>query len=81
MLCLQRITRLIKRRFRDSPGRVLIESGRFALTDESGQTMRKSVWKILPDSKIEMSVVIPHSGAIGHCPKCTSRISAQSGTW
>src|ERR1700733_11032221 len=85
ILCLQCFINFIKIHFHDSPGRALIEHEKFALTNGSGDIIRKSVWarKIQPGSKINMSVVIRRSdlGAEDRCPKCRSQILPYSNTW
>ena len=83
--CPQRFAAYIKDYFRDSPGRGLIQREKFALTDESGNAIRKSTWaqKIQPGSKVDMSVVIRRSdlGVEDCCPKCRSQILPHSRTW
>jgi len=82
-LCLQRFVGYITSHFRDNPGRALIDNGNYALTDGSGNTIRKSVWTIRPGSKVDMSVVIPRSAlGVGHnCLRCGRRMSPHSLAW
>lgn len=82
-LCLQRAVGYITSHFRDNPGRALIDNGNYALTDGSGNTIRKSVWTIRLGSKVDMSVVIPRSAlGIGHnCLRCGRQMSPLSLAW